>query len=76
MGKITKQVGDDWFALTDFTRYPNIRVNTNGRRFSNETDATLYSVHGAEIAMQPHQTEFPGISRCIACSSNLNASIT
>jgi fumarate reductase flavoprotein subunit len=58
MGKITKQVGDDWFALTDFTRYPNLRVNTNGRRFSNETDATLYSVHGAEIAMQPHQTEF------------------
>jgi len=56
--RISKVVGDDWFALTDFTRYPNLRVNTRGKRFSDETRVTLYSVHGAEIAMQPAQTEF------------------
>lgn len=57
MGKITK-VSDDWWLLTDFTRYPNLRVNTLGERFGDETKVTLYSVHGAQIAMQPQQTEF------------------
>lgn len=57
MEKLTA-IGDDWWYLTDLTRYPNLRVNLNGERFGNETTATLYSVHGAELHMQPQETEF------------------
>lgn len=57
MKRITA-VTDDWWPLTDFTRYPNLRVNINGERFSDETNATLYSVRGAQIHMQPEETEF------------------
>ncbi|MBO0476527.1 FAD-dependent oxidoreductase [Vagococcus sp. DIV0080] len=58
IGNVPKEVGDEWYALTTFTKYPNLRVNTDGKRFSDETHATLYSVHGAEIASQPNQTEY------------------
>lgn len=58
IGKMAELVGGDWFALNTFTGYPNLRVNIFGQRFSDETDATLYSVHGAEIASQPKQTEY------------------
>ena len=51
-------ISEDWYILTEFTRYPLLRVNVDGMRFGNETTATLYSVHGAELAMQPKQTEF------------------
>lgn len=51
-------VGGDWFALNGFTSFPNLRVNTYGQRFSDETDATLYAIHGAEIASQPKQEEY------------------
>lgn len=57
MKKLTS-IGEEWWALTDFSRYPNLRVNLDGDRFGNETTATLYSVHGAELSMQPQQTEF------------------
>ena len=58
IAKMQSQLGDAWFGMTDFTRYPNLRVNENGRRFSAESDVTLYSVHGAELAMQPKQAEY------------------
>lgn len=58
MNKIVPIVGEKWWDLTNFTRYPNLRVNMDGKRFSDETDVTLYSVHGAELHMQPHETEF------------------
>lgn len=55
---MTKQVGDNYYALNTFTAYPNLRVNVQGQRFSDETDATLYARRGAEIAAQPKQTEY------------------
>ncbi|MFC6182282.1 FAD-dependent oxidoreductase [Lactiplantibacillus daowaiensis] len=56
--KMTQLVGDKYYMLNTFTAYPNLRVNTQGQRFSNETDTTLYARHGAEIAAQPKQTEY------------------
>jgi len=56
--KMTQRVGDKYFALNTFTAFPNLRVNTQGQRFSDETDATLYARRGAEIAAQPKQTEY------------------
>ncbi|WP_137634491.1 FAD-dependent oxidoreductase [Lactiplantibacillus songbeiensis] len=56
--KMTQRVGDKYFALDTFTAFPNLRVNTQGQRFSDETDATLYARRGAEIAAQPKQTEY------------------
>lgn len=56
--KMSEIAGDDWWALNNFTKYPNLRVNLEGKRFSNETNATLYAVHGAEIHMQPNETEY------------------
>ncbi|MFB9769972.1 FAD-dependent oxidoreductase [Lactiplantibacillus modestisalitolerans] len=55
---MTKSVGAKYFALTAFSAYPNLRVNVQGQRFSDETDATLYARRGAEIASQPKQTEY------------------
>ncbi len=58
IGEIPKEVGEEWNALTTFSKYPNLRVNVDGKRFSDETKSTLYSVHGAEIASQPQQSEY------------------
>ncbi|WP_293634504.1 FAD-dependent oxidoreductase, partial [Shewanella sp. CG12_big_fil_rev_8_21_14_0_65_47_15] len=58
MNKIIPIVGEKWWDLTNFTRFPNLRVNLDGKRFSDETDVTLFSVHGAELHMQPQETEF------------------
>ncbi|CAM3042463.1 FAD-dependent oxidoreductase [Lactiplantibacillus plajomi] len=55
---MTKSVGAKYFMLNAFTAYPNLRVNVEGQRFSDETDATLYARRGAEIAAQPKQTEY------------------
>ncbi|WP_339223733.1 FAD-dependent oxidoreductase [Paenibacillus sp. FSL H8-0332] len=51
-------INKDWYSLTKFSEYPNLRVNTLGQRFSDETKVTLFAVHGAEIHMQPKETEF------------------
>ncbi|MGL6107471.1 FAD-binding protein [Romboutsia sp.] len=56
--KLAEALGDDWYALTNFTRYPNLRVNNLGQRFSDETNTTIYSTHGAQISMQPEQEEY------------------
>lgn len=58
VAKLSEKLGDNWYSLTNFTRYPNLRVNTLGQRFSDETKVTLHSVHGAELSVQPEQTEF------------------
>lgn len=58
MEKLTKSIGDDAYLLTNFTKYPNLRVNTLGQRFSDETNTTVYSIHGAQLSMQPEQTEY------------------
>ncbi|BBF43518.1 fumarate reductase flavoprotein subunit [Lachnospiraceae bacterium KM106-2] len=58
IGKLSEKLGDDWFSLTNWTMFPNLRVNSQGKRFGDETNVTLYSVHGAEIAMQPGQVEY------------------
>lgn len=58
IGQMAELVGPDWFAMNTFTSYPNLRVNIDGQRFGDETDVTLYSIHGAEIAQQPKQTEY------------------
>jgi fumarate reductase flavoprotein subunit len=57
-GKIIEEVGDSWYSLTSLTKFPNLRVNKLGKRFSDETEVTLYSIHGARISMQPEQTEY------------------
>lgn len=56
--KLTEALGDASYMLPNLTKYPNLRVNTLGKRFSDETKATLYSIHGAEISMQPEQKEY------------------
>ena len=58
IAKMQAEMGDAWFGMTDFTRYANLRVNEKGERFAPESDVTLYSVHGAELAMQPKQAEY------------------
>lgn len=55
---LSNVLGYDYFALTTFTFYPHLRVNTLGQRFSDETLATNYAIHGAQIHMQPNQTEY------------------
>ena len=37
---------------------PFLRVNLAGDRFCDETNVTLFSVHGAELHMQPQETEY------------------
>lgn len=51
-------LGEDYFGLTTFTFYPHLRVNTLGQRFTDETTATNFAIHGAQIAVQPKQTEY------------------
>ena len=58
MSKIVSIIGGKWWDLTNFTRYANLRVNMEGKRFGDETNVTLYSVHGAQLHMQPQETEF------------------
>lgn len=58
IGAMSEKIGDGWYALTTFSKYPNLRVNTLGQRFSDETKSTLYAQHGAEIHMQPKETEY------------------
>lgn len=58
IGKLAETLGDDWYSLTNWTMFPLLRVNTLGQRYTNEVNATLFSVHGAALAMQPHQKEF------------------
>lgn len=58
IGAMSEKIGDGWYALTTFSKYPNLRVNTLGQRFSDETKTTLYAQHGAEIHMQPKETEY------------------
>ncbi|GMG97007.1 FAD-dependent oxidoreductase [Tepidimicrobium xylanilyticum] len=55
---LTNVLGYDYMSLTDFTFYPHLRVNTLGQRFSDETMASNFVIHGAQIHMQPNQTEF------------------
>lgn len=57
-GPLIKALGSDWFALNSFTFYPHLRVNAFGQRFSDETSASDYAIHGAQIHMQPNQEEF------------------
>ncbi len=56
--KLIGTLGDDWFALTAFTFYPHLRVNALGQRFSDETTASDFAIHGAQISMQPQHTEY------------------
>ena len=58
MKALTDAPGTDYFALSEFTFYPHLRVNTLGQRFSDETTASDFAVHGAQIHMQPEQSEF------------------
>lgn len=55
---LSKDMGEQYFMLTAFIFYPHLRVNTLGQRFSDETKVSLYAIHGAEIQMQPKQTEY------------------
>ncbi len=57
-GPLIETLGRDWFALNAFTFYPHLRVNAFGQRFSDETTASDYAIHGAQIHMQPHQLEY------------------
>lgn len=58
IGALAEVLGDDWFALTNWTMFPLLRVNSFGQRFSDETDVSLFAIHGAELAMQPGQIEY------------------
>lgn len=58
IGALAGVLGDDWFSLTDWTMFPNLRVNALGQRFSDETNVSLFAIHGAELAMQPGQIEY------------------
>ncbi|MGL4337387.1 MAG: FAD-dependent oxidoreductase [Turicibacter sp.] len=65
MGAIIDVLGEDWFMLTNFTKFPNLRVNTLGQRYTDETKVTLYSMHGAALSLQPEQTEYVIIDSAI-----------
>jgi fumarate reductase flavoprotein subunit len=56
--KLAEAIGDASYILPNLSKFPNLRVNKLGQRFSDETKATLYSIHGAEISAQPEQTEY------------------
>lgn len=51
-------LGDQYFSITDFSFYPHLRVNTLGKRFLDETTVTDFAIHGAQVHMQPKQTEY------------------
>lgn len=57
-GALIGAVGDDFFSLTDFTFYPHLRVNKLGQRYCDETTVTDFATHGAQVHMQPNQTEY------------------
>lgn len=56
--KLMDAVGDDWYGINNLTKFPNLRVNKLGKRYTDETGVTLYSIHGAQLSMQPDQTEY------------------
>lgn len=56
--EMQKLVGSAWFSLNAFGQFPNLRVNIRGQRYSDESHATLFAVHGAELSEQPQQTEY------------------
>lgn len=58
MPNLIEALGNDFFALSAFTSYPHLRVNKLGQRFIDENTATNYAIHGAQIHMQPDQTEY------------------
>lgn len=57
-GALIGAVGEDFFSLTDFTFYPHLRVNKLGQRYCDETTVTDFATHGAQVHMQPNQTEY------------------
>lgn len=57
-GALINAVGDKFFSLTDFTFYPHLRVNTLGQRYCDETTVSDFATHGAQVHMQPNQTEY------------------
>lgn len=57
-GALIGALGDDFFALTDFTFYPHLRVNMLGQRHCDETTVSDFATHGAQVHMQPNQTEY------------------
>lgn len=57
-GALIDALGDDFFALTDFTFYPHLRVNMLGQRHCNEMTVSDFATHGAQVHMQPNQTEY------------------
>lgn len=65
IGAMAESLGDDWFTLTNLTMFPFLRVNALGQRFSDETNVSLFAIHGAELAMQPHQIEYAVIDSSI-----------
>lgn len=44
--------------LVQMSFRPHLRVNLNGDRFCDETNVTLFAIHGAELHMQPQETEY------------------
>lgn len=57
-GALIGALGDDFFGLTDFSFYPHLRINTLGQRHCDETTVSDFATHGAQVHMQPNQTEY------------------
>ncbi len=55
---LANALGGEFFSLHDFTFYPHLRVNQFGQRFCNETTASNFAIHGAQVSMQPEQVEY------------------
>lgn len=55
---LVSKLGPEFWNLTKFSYYPHLRVNTHGQRFSDETLATNFAIHSAQLHMQPKQTEY------------------
>lgn len=59
MGALIGAVGvENWFTVAQLSFLPFFRVNNLGQRFSDETNATLFAIHGAELHMQPNEEEY------------------
>lgn len=56
--QLINALGDKFFSLTEFTFYPHLRINTLGQRYCDETTVTDFATHGAQVHMQPNQTEY------------------
>lgn len=56
--KLSGVLGEDWYVLQNLTKFPNLRVNALGQRYTDETEVTAYSIHGAALSAQPKQTEY------------------